>query len=263
MKPSMDRKTLKVPFTLNTRKNWACPTCQSGVLRINGDTFHKYEIHNSRDHSHDGWDPDWISLTFSCMLTCTNPHCKETVSCAGVGTVDQDYVTDENGEVEPEYRDSFTPRYFEPHLRLIEIPEGCPESVSALLNESFKLFFCSPSAASNNVRMAIEELLTELKVRRFNLVAKQRRFISLHQRIELLPSQYAQLKDLILAIKWLGNAGSHANGKISMDDVMDSYDMFEHVLEQIYMPKTKKLRALAKQVNKNKGPAKKMTRSFL
>ena len=49
MKSSLDRKTLKVPFTLNTPKDWACPTCQSGVLRINRDTFHKYEIHNSRE----------------------------------------------------------------------------------------------------------------------------------------------------------------------------------------------------------------------
>jgi len=263
VKSSLDRKILKVPFTLNTPKNWPCPTCQSGVLSIKGDYFHQNEIRNSRDHSNDAWDPDWVSYTFSCMFVCTNPRCKETVSCAGVGTVDQDYVTDEDGRVQPEYRDFFTPRYFEPHLRLIEIPEGCPESVSALLNESFKLFFCSPSAASNNVRMAIEELLTELKVRRFNLVEKQRRFISLHKRIELLPPRYAQLKELILAIKWLGNAGSHANGKITMDDVMDSYEMFEHVIEQIYMPKTKKLRALAKRVNKNKGPVKKIARSFI
>ena len=61
----MDRKTLKVPFTLDTPKNWACPTCQSGMLGIKADTFHKYEIHNSRNHSHENWDPDWISYTFS------------------------------------------------------------------------------------------------------------------------------------------------------------------------------------------------------
>lgn len=258
MKSRLDRKLLKVPFTIDTPKNWPCPTCQGGTLSLNRDCFHKDEICNSRDHSHDAWEPEWITYTFSCMFVCTNSHCKETVSCTGVGTVEEDYTTDENDNFVPEYRDIFTPRHFEPHLRLIEIPEGCPESVSTLLNESFKLFFCSPSAASNNIRMALEELLTDLKVRRFELVHKRRQFLNLHKRIELFPPQHAQLKDLIYAIKWLGNAGSHANGKITLDDVMDSYEMFEHVLEQIYMPKTtKKLRVLARRVNKNRGPVKK------
>ena len=84
----------------------------------------------------------------------------------------------------------------------------------------------------------------------------------MHERITLLPIPYAPLKELILAIKWLGNAGSHANGKITIDHVMDSYDMFEHVLGQIYVPKTKKLQALARKVNKQKCPVNKKSKGF-
>ncbi|MGB3133805.1 MAG: DUF4145 domain-containing protein, partial [Candidatus Macondimonas sp.] len=85
----------------------------------------------------------------------------------------------------------------------------------------------------------------------------KRRFISLHQRIALLPPKYAHLKDLILAIKWLGNAGSHDGGsEVTLDDVMDSYELTEHILQEVYAPKLEKLQKIAKNVNKKKGPAK-------
>ena len=47
---------------------------------------------------------------------------------------------DENGIPNPVYLDFFQPKYFEPHLQLIHIPEDCPTTVTTLLNESFKLF---------------------------------------------------------------------------------------------------------------------------
>jgi Domain of unknown function (DUF4145) len=255
----MDRKALKLPFTLKRQPDWMCPTCEKGVLRIKQNTFCKEEVRTSRDHSHEAWEPDWLEYVFSCLLVCNNDQCKEVVSCSGVGSVDGGIYEDDQGEFSQEYEDTFRPRFFEPHLVLIDIPEKCPKSVAEPLKESFRLFFAVPSAASNNVRIAIEELLTELKVKRFNRVGGKLRYVSLHQRIDLLPSKYMHLKDLILAIKWLGNAGSHGNnssGSISMDDVMDSYELTEHILTEIYAPKTKKLISLAKKVNKKKGPVK-------
>lgn len=70
------------------------------------------------------------------------------------------------------------------------------------MEESFKLFFASPPAALNNVRASFEELLTSLKVKRFEKKGQRLRFISLHRRIELLPTKYAEQAKLLLAIKW-------------------------------------------------------------
>lgn len=263
-KLSMDRKALKLPFTLEKSNDWVCPTCRNGMLRIQEDTFHANEVRNSRDHSsHDAWDPERVQYVFSCMLVCKNDQCNETVSCAGVGGVESNVTYDENDDPDHLYNDFFLPKFFEPHLKLINIPIGCPESVSTPLNDSFGLFFSLPSAASNNVRIAIEALLTELKVRRFNLNKNKRWFMNLHQRINLLPSKFSHLKDLMLAIKWLGNAGSHDNGKISKDDVMDSYDLLEHILHEIYAPKAKRIAASAKQGNKKRGRLKRMTKLSL
>lgn len=255
----MDRTGLKLPFTLTRQADWLCPRCQMGLLRIKKGSFVKEEAKDSRDHTHEAWEPDWIRYVFSCMLVCTSDQCKEVVSCSGAGSVDFDLFEDENGEIKQEYEDTFRPKYFEPHLIFINIPEKCPKAIAEPLKESFRLFFASPSAASNNVRIALEELLTDLNVKRFNRVNGKLRFVNLHQRIDLLPTKYAQLKDMIFAVKWLGNAGSHSHdGKqgISMDDVMDSYELMEHILAEIYAPKTRKLASLAKRVIKKKGPVK-------
>ncbi|HQY57656.1 MAG: DUF4145 domain-containing protein [Nitrospira sp.] len=257
MRSEIDRTVWKLPFRINFQRGWPCPTCGTGTLRVKADTFKHEEVRKSKiAFNHEYWDPSWTTYTFSCLLVCGNRECDEIVACTGDGSVEEDNFVDEDGESHFDVREYFRPKYFEPHLRLIEMPENCPPAVSALLDESFKLFFSSPSAASNSVRMAVEELLTELKVPRFISKKKRRSFISLHQRIGLLPQRYDQTKEFISAIKWLGNAGSHATGQINMDDVMDSYDMFALVLDEIYHPRKRRLQALARKVNKKRGPLK-------
>jgi Domain of unknown function (DUF4145) len=252
----MDRKALKIPFTKGRAPDWMCPTCGKGVLRIKDESFHMDERAESRDHSHDAWEPEWITYVYSCLLYCTNDKCKEVIASSGSGSVDWSVSEDEHGEPEQICEDHFWPKYFDPPLRLIVIPPACPESVSGPVEESFRLFFASPSAAANSIRVSIEQLLTELKIRRFNRVKGKLRFVSLHQRIALLPTQYSEIKDLILAIKWLGNSGSHSRDSVKLDDVMDAYEFLEHILEEIFGKKAKKLKALAKKVNTRKGPVK-------
>jgi len=261
----MDRKILKRPFTLKSVPDWTCPTCRRGILRIKNGTLFKEELLKSRNHNCEEWEPEWIEYIYSCLFVCNNDQCKEVVACSGVGSVDSDVDEDGKGEMIQVYEDYFMPRFFEPHLMLMDIPEKCPESISAPLKESFRLFFAAPSAAANNVRVAIEELLTDLKVKRFNVRNNKQHFISLHQRIESLPPKHSNLKEFLRAIKWLGNAGSHSHdgkNEVSMDDVMDSYEFMEHVLGEVYASKTKRLVSLAKKVNKKKGPGKKQTPLF-
>ena len=126
----------------------------------------------------------------------------------------------------------FRPKYFFPHLRIISLPRDTPDDVAGELEESFKLLFCSPSSASNHLRIAVENLLTALKVKRHKKGSKQgqRRIrLGLHARIEILPKKHEHLQDLLLAIKWLGDVGSHRTGSITMDDVLDAYEIMEEV----------------------------------
>jgi hypothetical protein len=250
----MDRKLLKLPFVVERAPDWICPTCEKGVLRFKTGTFFSEELVASRDHSHEAWEPDWIRYVYSGLLVCTNDQCKEVVATGGKGSVDGVQIYDGNGAPDLDWLDHFRPTYFLPHLKLFPVPKQCPEEVASHVARSFGIFFAEPQGAANCVRMAVEALLTELKVPRFTKVAGKQKLISLHQRIGLLPPKYGSLKDMIYAIKWLGNAGSHDGDPVSMDDVMDSYELLEHILEEVYAPKTEKLKKLAKKVNKKKGP---------
>lgn len=251
----MDRRALKVPFTRESTPDWSCPRCSKGLLKFVDGRFHAEERKDSREaHGHEAWDPDWIEYVYSGLLQCRNENCGEFVSNSGTGGVDIDVVVGDDGELEQVWRDFFRPKYFEPSLRIIDIPVECPDSVSAPLQESFRLFFGSPAAASNSVRIALEALLTELGVKRFNTKNSRRILLSLHFRISLLPPKYSELRELLLAIKWLGNAGSHAESAVTIDDVMDAYELIDHVLQELYTQKAKKAKALAKLINKKKGP---------
>lgn len=252
----MDRISLKRAFTRETVPPWLCPACGKGILQLKKDSFLQGERAHTRDHSHEFFEPEWIEYTYACLFECSNNHCKEIISSTGTGSVDWDVICGEDGEPEQNYKDYFRPKYFEPPLRIIDIPEPCPESVSTPIKESFRLLFVSPSAAANNIRIAIENLLTELKIKRFNLAKGKRQFVPLHFRITLIPEKYKDLKEMLLAIKWLGNSGSHDHDAMTIDDVFDAYELAEHVLKEIYEPKLHKLNALAKKVNKKKGPAK-------
>ena len=253
----MDRKVLKLPFTKDSSQEWQCPTCRKGLLKIKDGTFFSEESSLSKSaHNHVDWDPDWISSVYSCLLQCSNNTCNEIVSNVGKGFVDWDVEHDEHGYPEQIYGSFYKPLFFHPHLKLIVIPKNTPEEVNFKLNESFQLFFSSPAAASNHVRGAIESILNDLNINRYRVSNGKRRLINLHQRIDLMPTKYNELKDLLIAVKWLGNAGSHTGKELTTDDVMDAYEIMEYILAEVYDSKTKKLKALAKKVNKAKGPMK-------
>ncbi|KOO54273.1 hypothetical protein ACS33_14825 [Edwardsiella ictaluri] len=114
------------------------------------------------------------------------------------------------------------------------------------------MFFTSPNAAANNIRIAVERLLTELGVPDRTA---QGGFIKLHNRIEQIPSDYKIFKDALLAIKWNGNAGSHQGGnQLSVDDVIDIYEIIEDVLKKIYDSDQGRIAEIIARINKNKGP---------
>ncbi|MDN4053163.1 DUF4145 domain-containing protein [Massilia sp. YIM B02763] len=252
----MDRAPYHLPFGRNQIPGWKCPACGTGHLALDPKHLIARETAQSLvEKKHPEWEPDWIRYVFACTFHCNNPNCKEPIACSGTGSVEYVEVEDEQygwGHV-PE--DRFTPKFFMPALTLMDIPGDCRASVSVHLEESFALFFNDPGAALNAARAAVEALLTDLGVKRFVVSKGKRRPINLHQRILHLPAKYQHLADLMLAAKWLGNAGSHDSGAPTQADVRVMYDLLEHVLSEIYEEKGKKLKAIAKKVNKKKGPA--------
>lgn len=140
---------------------------------------------------------------------------------------------------EREYRDIFFPKYFYPTLSFFNIPNGTPEDIKSTIIEAFSLTPNSPSAAANKIRVAVEILATE-----FGVLSKRPNgsFIPLDQRIRNITDHGNRLyehKDLMLAIKYIGNAGSHEEDVISLDELFDSFQIIEELLKSLYAEKNR------------------------
>jgi hypothetical protein len=56
----------------------------------------------------------------------------------------------------------------------------------------------------------------------------------------------------LLAIKWLGNEGSHP-GALSPNDLLDGFGIVEHVLDELMNPVRPEVQRIAKQIVRAKG----------
>lgn len=78
-------------------------------------------------------------------------------------------------------------------------------------------------------------------------------YLSLHKRIKELETTDPVNAEILLAVKWLGNSGSHAGG-LKRDDVLDAFDMVELVLVNLYDKTSADIMAKVKAINTHKGP---------
>ncbi len=253
----IDRKLYKGYFLKEDMNSWVCPKCNKGTLQVSKDKFLFDENSTTKQFSsHEDFNlPMDIIYTYTALLTCTNPKCNEVVTSSGTGGVDVigQTLTPE-GYTNTEYGDYFQPRYFYPPLQIFKIPDATPEEIKQAIETSFSLVFNNKSAAANQIRIALECLLTQLKVKRFNTRTGHRRTrLNLHQRIGLLPAKYQEVKDVCFAIKWLGNSGSHCDEDMKFNDVFDGYDMLSFVLDEIYDNRHNHVKKLAKTINAKKG----------
>lgn len=251
----IDRSPYKKHFSKNDIPNWICPSCFNGILHYSDKHFFTEDTGGTKRGWGEEWfDPDMAMLTYTAFFKCTNENCQESVASSGYGYLEQEYFNNQDGQPDYEYVAYYKPLFFHPSLQVFKIPDETPENVKKAIENSFSTIFVNKSASANQVRIVVECLLTSLKVKQFNIRAgRTRQRINLHQRINLLPIKYKKIKDICLAIKWLGNAGSHCDDEIKFDDVFDGYDMLSFVLEELYDNKHTHVKKLAKTINAKKG----------
>jgi len=163
---------------------------------------------------------------------------------------------------EETYDNYFVPTAFHTAPALIRVPANCPVGILVEVRSAFSLFWCDFASCLNRIRNAIELLLNEMGVKRYGIKGDGKRArMSLDNRIGFLRSKEAKLGDLcdrLLAVKHLGNAGSHP-GNVKKEDVFDGFDILEHVLLEKYENPHSQLSHMVKQINKRKGPRKKQS----
>jgi hypothetical protein len=234
-------------FNTKNPKNYPCPTCNTGILDLNGILteitpagrfmeFHSY--HNGIEH------------VFSGILKCKNADCKELVTISGQCLRDIIYVEElpDGRPIEDRFSDYF-PKYFYPNLRIFNLSDEIPVNVSKQINLSFSNYFDDLSSCANRVRNSIELILDDLKAPKWKKTnaGNVYKFKALHQRIEHYGKRNKNISNHLLALKIIGNEGSHV-GNVESEDILDAYEILEQLIEFAYIKKTKRIAELANQI---------------
>jgi hypothetical protein len=169
------------------------------------------------------------------------------------------HTTDEqeyNGEGGTTWVHYLSPVFFHPPPPIIIVPDRCPENIRREINQAFALYWHDRASCANRLRNAIENLLTHLKIKRFNTNpnSHKRHRLSLHRRIQLFHQHQPGLATRMFAVKWIGNEGSHP-GRLSQDDLLDAFEIIEDLLRDLFVPPEKdRIFQMAKTIHRSRRP---------
>lgn len=247
---AIERTRWKESFTKDYGPNWPCPRCKRS-LNLDKESVRIAETVNSRTSRHsEDWDPDSLEERFVCLLKCSSTACAEPVSILGYTTYEPAY--DEAGHIEWDQR--LHAKFVFPAPDFFALPRRCPSKVSEEVRRAFALFWADREAAANRVRTSVEYLLDSLGIQKSQKTAGGKmRKLNLHERIVLFQKVQPAVGAQLLAIKWIGNAGSHPE-ELSDDDLFDAFEMLSHALEEIIEKRTERVARLASEINKRKAP---------
>jgi hypothetical protein len=237
---------------------WPCPKCGVPGLRIVNESFCSVENRKTGGRQfHVDDDTTWFGTgRFVCVLQCERGACGEICSVAGDFVIN--YVDFQEGD---SLHPGCTPRVIAPGPQVIKTPKRCPDKVKAEIDASFLLHWSDHASCLNRIRNALELLLTEMKIPKTTIDKhRSRKLLNLHDRIIALERRKPGLKplcDRMMAVKHLGNAGSHAGEKVKREDVFDGFDILERVLHDMYSTTDGELSKMVREINKRKGPRKK------
>lgn len=250
----LNRDKWKAEFVAAELLRWPCPACRESSLRLDVNSLKRGETAASKSmHGHLAFEPDQHTAgRFSCIMSCA--HCNNDVAVAGTHRLrDERSEDDEYGEVGG-YAEYYRPRYFTESPHLVEIPERTPEPVSEELVASFQLFWSDPLACTNRIRSSVEKLLSAERVPQTTRDKKGRRvFLKLHHRIEQYQNKRKDVAEKLMAVKWIGNAGSHSNAA-TVDDALDGYEIIDWVLDALYAKRHRRASVLTRAINRRKAP---------
>lgn len=238
--------------TFKNIPSWPCPSCQSSVVVLKQDSFHRLET--ERSISLQAWvhsEPTQIEERFSALMQCQNENCGEVVSIGGNVVTVEDHNEEEQTL---NWSIVYEPKFLLPAPKIFPILDSCPDAVKIELERTFGLFWFDNGASANGLRTAIEALLNDLKIARTFIKKRKRGELTLHARIQKLEIKNSEAAELLMAIKWLGNTGSHlADSAIPRDELLNGFDLFHGVIEMIYEKRAARLMKIAKTITKRKG----------
>lgn len=184
-------------------------------------------------------------MVFAAWLKCPDAKCGQEVVISGRGSPEPSFDPEDGMS----WQDVYRPLMAIPMPDMIDLPPRCPAAVADELRASFRIFWSDQSASANHVRSSLERLLDDVGVKRKSRAKDKTHDLSLHQRILEFQKGEPTLGGHLLALKLLGNAGSHGS-EVTASDVLDALEIVEHCLAEIVVQRSKHIAALAKSLSK-------------
>jgi len=233
-------------FSTEKTPEYTCPGCKKTSLKKD-ELFVQANAVSERGRNEDWWEPEHEEYVFRLSLKCSD--CNELVFVHGDGFLEEEYDVDENENWSREWVKYLRPKSFFPSLKFIDCPPATPKVVQVHLEAASALYYSHPPACCNSLRMAAEEVLTSLGVPE----PPPGEFVSFGNRIKNLPEE-SNSYNLLDAIRWLGNEGSHSGSSITHKDAEDAFQVMDLLLEECYSDRQKKIHELAAAIRQHKGP---------
>lgn len=259
----MEEQFFKLP-------TYPCPECGNITLSAIESTFNTEQTGASiRGQNERYSEPEWIRERFASLLRCNNPNCAETAAISGLARVVETHGENPTyGYPEPQWAQVFIPKHIYPMPTIFSVIDECPLTIKEELSKSFSLFLFDSASSLNSLRMAVEAMMTDKKIKMTQLNNKNKKQpLPLHSRIEIFRQKNKnneKVADLLLAVKWRGNVGSHkSNQQLTRRDVLEGYEIFEEAINLAYSTKRADILKSAKAITANKGkPTKKKPTKF-
>jgi len=233
-----------------------CPVCQAGHLRFAAPSTTE-NAESNRAQSHEAWEPEWVFGTFIATAECENDKCKQKVHAMGTYRVgpartSRAHHEDYSMNYDSQYSTFYTTTSLSPPLVLMRLPESAPEEVRKGVERASAVLLLDPGLAGTALRAAVERLLTTegIPAERAN-----GGFKSLDERIrdwKRASPNRANVADLLLAVKWIGNAGSHEVSDVSVKEVLDGVEILDEAFHRLFVGPD--IDARAQAINLVKGP---------
>lgn len=238
--------------------HWPCPNCGKMSLVLDRKTLiyrpNKTQ-YNSDDFKKEDFEESlwlgilkglaiaiqkmqWVQHKFVGFLTCKD--CGESISFSGRAEIPRETA---NGST---YLSTLLyPEYFSPPLPFFTLDNHYPPSVRQSFIRAFGFVFNDAASAANSIRQGIELILDEFDIPRGEQ-GKSR--LPLYDRIKIFSETNKECAEMLDAIRFLGNEGSH-QGKVNRADLVAAFEVVDHVLDEVFVRSKVRKKVLASSKN--------------
>lgn len=228
-----------------------CPTCSKGDLSLVPKALVFQETAKSkRSRLDEDWSYHDADFRFTARLKCSS--CGDEAVVLGRGGIDEQQT--QEGWEPTNY---FSPDCIMPMPDMISISQRCPAPVASELRACFRLFWLDRSAAANRIRAGVERIMDHFRIPRRQRTNKGKFApLYLHDRLGRFEKSDKAIAARLMAIKWLGNTGSHQSDDVTRDDILDALELLEDALVELFEHRTRRLTALTRSLLKRHKPTK-------